>query len=94
MRVQKTKKKKPRAPKTFAPKPVIAPLVLRPESAATFSGVSEQRLWRHRKDGTGPRFVRMGRSVGYLVPDLTAWLESQRAVGVIPRPVRGQKAAS
>ena len=93
MRVPKKKKKK-RAPKVFAPKPALAPRVLRPEAAAVYSGVSEQRLWKHRRDNTGPKFIRLGRGVGYLVDDLNAWLEAQRATGTLARPVRTQVAAS
>ena len=62
--------------------------MLRPEAAAIYTGVSEQRLWKHRRDGTGPKFIRLGRGVGYLVDDLDRWLEEQRATGTIPRPVR------
>ena len=90
MRPTKTTKptKTKRKPKEYAPKPALAPRVLRPAPAAIYSGVSKQRLWKHRRENTGPAFLRLGRGIGYLVDDLDRWLEAQRAVGTLPREVR------
>lgn len=38
--------------------------------------VATLRAWRHRQ--RGPRFVKFGRSVRYLVPDLEAFIEGSR----------------
>jgi predicted DNA-binding transcriptional regulator AlpA len=41
-------------------------------------GVSEPTLFRHRRDGTGPKFIRLSaRRVGYRRSAVEAWL-SQR----------------
>ena len=40
-------------------------------------GKSKSWAERSRWAGTGPRFIKVGRSVLYLGKDLNAWLESQ-----------------
>jgi predicted DNA-binding transcriptional regulator AlpA len=51
---------------------------LMPQSAVALRlGVSERTLERKRCDGTGPRFIRVGRAVRYTERDLVEWLESQ-----------------
>ena len=41
--------------------------------------VNKSKSWaeRSRRNGTGPRYLKVGRSVLYLGKDLNAWLESQ-----------------
>ena len=40
--------------------------------------VSIRTLERWRKDGTGPAFIRVGRSLRYRRSDIDAWLTQQR----------------
>jgi predicted DNA-binding transcriptional regulator AlpA len=40
-------------------------------------GTSIRTLERKRADGTGPRFVRVGRLVRYTDPDVDAWITAQ-----------------
>jgi predicted DNA-binding transcriptional regulator AlpA len=65
-------------------KRVVAPAV-----AADILGVSSPTLARWRKkDGVGPRFVRLGvRRIGYRLADLNAWLESRATGGEQPARV-------
>jgi predicted DNA-binding transcriptional regulator AlpA len=52
--------------------------------AARYVGMSQSYLRQSRMDGDrenrtpGPRFLKIGRSVRYLVDDLDAWLEQFR----------------
>lgn len=52
--------------------------------AAEYIGMSTHYLEKARQHGApgnrtpGPRFVRIGRSMRYLIDDLDAWLESHR----------------
>jgi predicted DNA-binding transcriptional regulator AlpA len=45
-------------------------LLLRPEAAAMFLGCSPHSLAKWRMDGTGPRFVKIGSAVRYVMDDL------------------------
>lgn len=51
-------------------------------------------LWRWRKDGTGPPFLRLGGNpkgrVVYRVQDVEAWLK-QRVQGVVGKAVESDK---
>ena len=47
------------------------------KDAATTLRKSESWFERSRWAGTGPRYIKIGRSVLYLGKDLNAWLESQ-----------------
>jgi predicted DNA-binding transcriptional regulator AlpA len=46
-------------------------------AVATRLGISVRTLERKRCDGTGPRFVRVGRAVRYRESDLVEWLVRQ-----------------
>ena len=48
-------------------------LLTQPQSAE-FTGLSQRSLERHRRAGTGPKFVRLGRRVFYRRADLEAWV--------------------
>lgn len=49
--------------------------------AARFVGLSLVHLRRKRRDGGGPKFVRLGeRRIGYKLEDVVAWLD-ERTVG-------------
>lgn len=52
------------------------------EAAARFLGVSETTLPRWRWAGTGPAYLKVGRSVRYRRADLEAYLETR---AVLPR---------
>ena len=57
---------------------------LREPEAADYIGMSTSFLRQSRMDGdrenrtSGPKFLRIGRSVRYLLEDLDAWLEQFR----------------
>jgi predicted DNA-binding transcriptional regulator AlpA len=42
-------------------------------------GVSARTLWTLRKEGRGPRFVKVGSQVRYRIEAIREWLESQEA---------------
>jgi excisionase family DNA binding protein len=48
-----------------------------PSDVARHLGTSIRTLERKRGDGTGPRFVKVGRLVRYRESDLEAWLAAQ-----------------
>lgn len=52
--------------------------ILPTKSAAERLGLSERTLERHRIAGTGPVFVKLGRSVRYLEADIDAWILARR----------------
>jgi predicted DNA-binding transcriptional regulator AlpA len=54
--------------------------LLTQRQASTLLCLSERTLERLRVAGTGPRFVRAGRSVRYRQSDLEAWIV-ERVVG-------------
>lgn len=54
-----------------------APLVHTPEEAAEQLLTTPRTMERWRGNGTGPRFVRIGRRVGYRPEDLAAFVASQ-----------------
>jgi predicted DNA-binding transcriptional regulator AlpA len=58
--------------------------ILRPPAAAKYLGNAEQTLARWRHEGVGPRFVKIGRLVGYRKSDLERWIASrERSVAVV-----------
>ena len=57
----------------------MSPLLTQRQASALLC-LSERTLERLRVAGTGPRFVRAGRSVRYRETDLEVWI-SQRVVG-------------
>lgn len=50
---------------------------LRVKEAALCLGLSASTLNKWRTQGRGPRFVKLGRVIGYLATDLDAWLQDQ-----------------
>ncbi len=46
------------------------------KQAAQLLGLSVRTLERHRLEGTGPTFVRLGRLVRYRAADIAAWVEA------------------
>jgi predicted DNA-binding transcriptional regulator AlpA len=53
------------------------PHVMRPPEAASYLAISVQRLATMRLDGSGPKFLKLGRSVAYLREELDLWLRSK-----------------
>jgi predicted DNA-binding transcriptional regulator AlpA len=52
--------------------------VLRREPAAAYIGLSADTLDIARRDGWGPKVIKLGdRAIGFRVCDLDAWLESR-----------------
>lgn len=51
--------------------------MIAPPELAEHLGVTVQRLaaWRH--EGTGPRYVKVGRLIRYRADDITAWIDAQ-----------------
>ena len=47
------------------------------EEAAKLLRLSPRTLERQRLDGTGPKFVKLGRRVLYRASDLEAWLQNR-----------------
>lgn len=62
---------------------VLRPLAVSTRGAAIITGSSESALekWRFYRDPNGPPFLRVNRSVRYLVSDLEAWLQAKREGG-------------
>lgn len=57
------------------------PIALTEPEAGKRMGFSREAMRRWRRNGTGPKYVRVGSTQGavrYLLTDLIAWLESQR----------------
>jgi predicted DNA-binding transcriptional regulator AlpA len=50
-----------------------------PKNASTYCGLSVKTLAMKRCNGTGPKFVKLGR-VFYFREDLDAWLQGNRVV--------------
>ena len=53
----------------------LPPRYLRTPEAARFIGLSGRTLEKHRTDGTGPRYSKLGGRVVYRLEDLQAWVE-------------------
>lgn len=55
--------------------------VVSTRDAATYVGFTEQWMRSMRTDGTGPRYLKVGRAVRYRVSDLDAWIEAHLVGG-------------
>jgi predicted DNA-binding transcriptional regulator AlpA len=67
-----------------------ASTLLTPRQAAAYTGLAVATLQRQRTDGTGPKFIKIGkRRVGYRLVDLLAWLDSRVANSTADARVRG-----
>ena len=57
-------------------------IVMTSAEAATYLGISQDRLQRWRRSGEGPRFLAWGRrTVRYRLTDLDSWLNSNPSAG-------------
>ena len=54
------------------------PGMLDEKQAAAWFGCSTRKLQRHRLDGDGPPYIKLGRLVRYLIPDLLSYAQSNR----------------
>ncbi len=54
------------------------PAALSEKGAAAYVAMSRPYLRRARREGHGPAFVRLGRTIRYAVADLDAWLNAHR----------------
>ena len=64
--------------------------LLTPNQAAATLGLAAATLQRHRTDGTGPKFIKLGkRRVAYRVVDLQAWVDGRVAGSTADARVRG-----
>ena len=52
---------------------VELPKYLTPEEAAAYLRLSPRTLEKHRGEGSGPRYRKLGKVVRYTVPDLDDW---------------------
>jgi predicted DNA-binding transcriptional regulator AlpA len=69
--------------------PVIA---LGIADAADCAGISRTTLWRHLRDGTGPKVAEVAGKRVIRVTALDQWLASLEKTRVSPRPKRGAAA--
>ena len=61
------------------PKPTPGRTVLAvPEEVADFLRITTEKLSKMRSEGTGPRFLRVGRDIRYAWPDVHRWLDQNR----------------
>jgi predicted DNA-binding transcriptional regulator AlpA len=52
--------------------------ILSEREVSRWLGISEPTLFRHRRDGTGPSFIRLSeRRIAYRRSDVDAWLEAR-----------------
>lgn len=59
-------------------------LMLTTRQAADQLGLDPSQLHRWRRRGTGPQYVRLGRTVRYHPDALTAWVDSRSSRGATP----------
>ena len=60
--------------------------LLSQREAATLLHLSERTLERFRVSGTGPKFVRLGRSIRYRLADIEAHIASRTVSSTSERP--------
>ena len=60
--------------------------LLTANEVAEFTGLGRGTLYRKRKDGTGPRFIRLGQGaqapIRYRLNDVEAWIDECSAVAL------------
>jgi predicted DNA-binding transcriptional regulator AlpA len=56
--------------------PQYADALMSTQETAEMTGLSERTLERKRLDGTGPRFVKLGRRTLYRRGDVLAWVQA------------------
>lgn len=64
--------------------------LLTPRQAAAYTGLATATLQRQRTEGTGPKFVKIGkRRVGYRLTDLLSWIDARVANSTADARIRG-----
>ena len=63
----------------------VSPKTLTELEAAQYIAMSRSWLAQGRMRGDGPPFIKLGRSVRYLLADLDGWLERQRRENTLTR---------
>jgi predicted DNA-binding transcriptional regulator AlpA len=63
-------------------------MLLTQEECADVLRLSERTLERYRVSGTGPRFIKCGRSIRYRSQDIEAWLASNTLGSTSEREAR------
>ena len=63
----------PKPPERRLALPQASERFLTEREAATFLRLSARTMQRRRRDGTGPKFVRMGARIRYRVRDVAEW---------------------
>ena len=58
-------------------KETVQPRAYSPAGAAIYTNTSTSVLAKRRMDGTGPRFIKHGAKISYLIEDLDAWLDTK-----------------
>jgi hypothetical protein len=66
-------------------------VLLTPEESAGFLNSNARTLERWRTNGTGPRFVKVGRRVHYRREALDAWIMRQERSNTAEPPLRGSR---
>lgn len=71
--------------------PIDLPTYLTPKEAAQYLRLSHRTLEKHRSDGSGPRYRKLGKIILYTVPDLDYWAELHKFYmpEATPRAPRG-----
>jgi predicted DNA-binding transcriptional regulator AlpA len=69
--------------------------ILSERDVCNWLGISEPTLFRHRRDGTGPKFIRLSaRRVGYRHSAVEAWLSRQEQQSpILSRNARSSQSA-
>jgi predicted DNA-binding transcriptional regulator AlpA len=67
--------------------------ILNPQQTADYIGSSVPTLQRFRTEGTGPRFIKLGkRRVAYRLSDIRSWLDERVAASTADARDRGLSA--
>jgi predicted DNA-binding transcriptional regulator AlpA len=70
--------------------------ILSEREVSNWLGISEPTLFRHRRNGTGPRFIRLSaRRIAYRRSAVEEWLGGceRRTLGSVPSLASGQRSA-
>jgi hypothetical protein len=63
-------------PNSSSPSSAVLPAAVKEPIAAPYIGYSRAYLKKARRTGTGPDYIRCGRSILYRLADLDRWLEN------------------
>ena len=58
----------------------VSPKILRRPAVEAITGLSRSTIYQHKKEGTFPKPIRLGRkAVGWIESEIFAWLEARIA---------------